>query len=101
MNCQIISDKEQNRILKLEGELTVVNSAEVKGYLKKLMKDEGELVIDHSSAESFDFSYVQLLAAFQYECEHKGRQLSFCGETPHELIDAVCNSGFTNEFDFS
>lgn len=101
MNCQIKNKKGKNRVLKFEGDLTVNNSVEIKGFLKKLFEDEGNFSIDHSSVSSFDFSYIQLLASFQFECEQQGKKLSFSGNIPQELKNAVSDSGFVNQFDFS
>ena len=100
MASEIIKESEEKTVLKLEGELTVFNSAEIKNLYSELFDNSNELVVDHSSATDFDFSYLQLITAALIKNEKEGKKLNLTENLPAGLIEIINDSGFSNTMNF-
>jgi anti-anti-sigma regulatory factor len=83
---------EKNTII-LEGTLTVQKIVELKDTISESLSDNSEIIIDHSTGEAFDFSYLQLLCSLHNTLRNNKLNLSFGPNNP--LFDKLYNdSGF-------
>lgn len=81
-------------VLRLEGELNVRRSAELKGELAEALSHSNHLLLDLDEASGFDLSFLQLLCAAQHSAQHDKKRLSLGDVRPKALRELVAAAGF-------
>src|SRR5512144_2893980 len=87
---QVTTEIRDGRCLaRVSGDMTIYVAAELKGRIKELLADAGDLVLDLSAVEEFDSAGLQLIIWAQREAErlHKRFQLGDRSSTVGELVD--------------
>lgn len=83
-------------VLRLEGEIDVTCSAELKRVLIEAISSGKEVQLDLAQASDLDVTAVQLLWAARREAEKAGASFAIAGDVPGNIGRAVCEAGFEN-----
>ena len=82
--------------LKLEGEIDVTCSTELKRVLIEAISSGKEVQLYLAEASDFDVTAIQLLWAARREAEKAGASFAVAGDVPANIRRAVCEAGFEN-----
>jgi anti-anti-sigma regulatory factor len=83
-------------VLRLEGEIDITCSAELKRMLIEAIASGKEVQVDLAPASDLDVTAVQLLWAASREAEKAGASFAVSGGVPENIGRAVCEAGFEN-----
>jgi anti-anti-sigma factor len=81
-------------VLRLEGEIDVSCSAELKRVLIEAISSGKEVELDLAQASDLDVTAVQLLWAARREAEKAGASFAVAGDVPTNIGRAVGEAGF-------
>jgi anti-anti-sigma regulatory factor len=81
-------------VLRLEGEIGVACSAELKLALIEAISSGKEVELDLAQASDFDVTAVQLLWAASQEAEKAGASFAVAGDVPANIGRAAGEAGF-------
>lgn|GEM_PF-1343500 len=81
-------------VVRLEGEIDVTCSAELKRVLIEAISSGKGVQLDLAQASDLDITAVQLLLATRREAEKAGVSFAVAGEVPGNIGRAVCEAGF-------
>jgi anti-anti-sigma factor len=90
------ADSATGCVLKLEGEIDVSCSAELKRGLIEAISSGKEVQLDLAQASDLDVTAIQLLWAARREAEKTGVSFVVAGDVPENIGRAVCEAGFEN-----
>jgi anti-anti-sigma regulatory factor len=90
----IIDETGKNAVLNLEGNLTIERIAEIKENFMQALKLVDKLVIDHSRAAEFDFTYLQLLISAHRTFQGIGKEFSLANSNVPGFLNIIKASGF-------
>lgn len=95
-----IADGSKSGVLKLCGSLTIQTALELKNAVSDALSKVEELSIDHSEAEEFDITYIQILEAAFKTAGSAGKKVTI--ETGCEKFEMILkDSGFSENFVFA
>ncbi len=78
----------------LEGKLTIESLEELKNSFANALDKASKIVLEHSKADEFDFSYLQLLLSVILTTNQLNKKLSIVKGNPEEFKKIVTNPGF-------
>lgn len=81
-------------VLRLEGEIDVTSSAELKRVLIEAISSGKEVHLDLTQVSDLDVTAVQLLWAASREAEKVGASFAVAGDVTGNIGRAVCEAGF-------
>jgi ABC-type transporter Mla MlaB component len=87
-------DRATRCILRLEGEIDVTCSAELKRGLIEAISSGKEVQLDLAQASDLDVTALQLLWAARREAEKTGASFAAAGDVPGNIGSAVGEAGF-------
>lgn len=90
----ICEERQHQCVIRLEGEIDVACSAELKRCLVEALSHEKDLRLDLNAATDLDVTTLQLLWATIREAERMGRVLSVEAEVPASVVSMIRESGF-------
>lgn len=99
MSSEMIINSKGNCELKLEDELTVSNSAELKNLFAQVFEKKENIEINHSKVSDIDFSYLQLLISALIKCKELDKNVFINASFPEQLSNVINDSGFANLLD--
>lgn len=82
------------RKLKLTGELTLLQAAELRDALQNELAAGEEVEVVFSKVESVDLSLLQVLCAAHRSARKAGKLLSLPGNLPTSLVKLIDEGGF-------
>jgi anti-anti-sigma regulatory factor len=88
-------DAEKN-VIRLEGELGIANSAELKETLLTTIASPKNLELDLSAVTDIDVTTIQLLYAAARETRKSNSPLGIRGKVPEHIQQSVQQAGFTS-----
>ena len=80
----------------LEGSLTLENLKEIKNSFISALCKTDQLIIDHSNADVYDFSYLQLLMSLMKTSEQLNKKLIISSRRSEKFRALVRESGYSN-----
>ncbi len=87
-------EREHQCVIRLQGEIDVTCSAELKRCLVEAISQEKDLAVDLSGVADLDVTALQLLWAAMQAAEKVGRAFSFPNDPPENIKTSICDSGF-------
>ncbi len=85
--------------LKISGDVTLVNAAEVKDAVLNALKSSKNVTIDMKKVEGIDLSFLQIYIAARHSADISKKELSMVNP-PEELLKLIEASGFGHYFKF-
>ncbi len=83
-------------VLRLEGEIDVTCSAELKRALIEAISSGKEVQLDLTQASDLDVTAVQLVWAAKREADKSGASLVIAGDASGNISRTICEAGFEN-----
>ena len=82
--------------LTLKGNLTIENIEDVKNSILTALNKIGTILINHSEADQFDFSYLQLLVSFIKTAAIQNQKIFIAHCDSENFSSLMSESGFNN-----
>jgi anti-anti-sigma regulatory factor len=91
VNCE---ERARQYVIRLEGEIDVACSTDLKRGFIDTIASEKETVLDVKAATDFDVTALQLIWAAMVAAENVKKVVTIEGEIPEEIVNAVRDAGF-------
>lgn len=88
--------KSNSRVkLQLKESLSIQNALTLKEQFERAISEGDTIVIEHSDAEEFDLSYLQLLLSLDKYAAELGKKIKFTGSHPESFQQLVQSAGLS------
>ena len=83
----------ESRLVRLEGDLTVETSAQLKQLLVDALLSQGDLELELTNVTTIDVTALQLFWAAAQEAKRAGKAVSIRGPLPDSVNRSIAESG--------